>query len=213
MPLHLAPREGHVVVAQVLVEHDADAAAQDKDKDSVATGVFVWSRGSRLAFHVKRGAYVPARDNRGRWTSLGCSWGSTAAARQDREGRSLLHEASMYGQVDCARFLLMGHGAEATTQDKYRQTLLHEASSYHRTVMWVSPGSSWKSTALTHQTNFKNRALCFIDTVRWPSKGHHKDENCAPLSRNSQCILSPIPSIGEDSPPKSGQPRNPIVHQ
>ena len=57
-PLHLASREGHVDVAQVFVEHDADAAAQDKD--SVAIGVLVWSRGSRLAFRVEPGAYVPS---------------------------------------------------------------------------------------------------------------------------------------------------------
>jgi len=102
-PLHLTSR---VDVARLLIEHGADATAQNKD------GTTPLHRAS------ERGDVDVAR--------LLIEHGADATA-QGMHGRTPLHRASERGDVDVAR-LLIEHGADATSQNKDGTTPLHWAS-------------------------------------------------------------------------------------
>jgi ankyrin repeat protein len=107
-PLHLASQEGHVKVAQVLVEHGADTAAHNTYGE---VPLHVGSEGGHVdvaRLLVERGADVAA---------------------QSRHGATPLHLASKEGHMDVAR-LLVEHGAGPAAQTKDGETPLHRASEW-----------------------------------------------------------------------------------
>jgi ankyrin repeat protein len=104
-PLHTALRRGHVDVAQLLLEHGADAEARNK---SETTPLILASQGGFVEVSrvlLERGADTEARDEY-HWNPL--------------EG------AIFYGHVELAQVLLE-HGADMKTQDNHKRTLLHFA--------------------------------------------------------------------------------------
>jgi len=140
-PLHLASQEGHVEIAQLLVEHGADVAAQNKDGETPLHRAA--SRGDLdlARFLVEHGADAAAENKDGvtplHWASLRghldlarflVEHGADAAA-QDKDGVTPLHLASSYGHFDLARFLVE-HGADAAAQRKDGVTPLDSASSH-----------------------------------------------------------------------------------
>ena len=105
-PLHLTSRVGHIDVAQLLIEHGADVAAQNKDG---WTPLHQSSEGDHVDMArllVEHGADVAA---------------------QDKHGLTPLHQASIRGHVDVSR-LLIKHGADVAAQSKHGWTPLHQAS-------------------------------------------------------------------------------------
>jgi len=95
-PLHLASQEGHVEVAQSLVEHGADAAAQSEDGRTPLHFASEWGHLDVARFLVEHGMN---------------------AAAQTEDGRTPLHRASSNSHLDAARFLVE-HGADAATQSE-----------------------------------------------------------------------------------------------
>src|SRR6267142_2611209 len=139
-PLHLVLREGHVEVAQFLVEHGADAIAQDNDGSTPLH--WTSSRGHiELAqFLIQHGADATAQNRNG---STPLHWASSKghielaqflvqhsadATAQNKNGSTPLHRASSEGHIELAQFLVQ-HGADATAQNKNGSTPLHWASS------------------------------------------------------------------------------------
>ncbi len=138
-PLHLACREGHVEVTRVLVEHGADATAQD---NYGWTPLHQASQSGNVEiawFLIEHGADVTAQDNYGSTPLHSASgWGNVDVAQflvehgadvtaQNNEGCTPLQLASRRGNVDLVWFLV-DHGADVTAQDKNGRTPLHEAS-------------------------------------------------------------------------------------
>jgi ankyrin repeat protein len=104
-PLHVALRRGHADVAQLLLEHGADAKALD---GFGTTPLILASQGGHAEVArvlLGRGADTEARD-KDRWNAL--------------EG------AAFHGHMEVARVLLE-HGADVKAQDEYNRTLLHFA--------------------------------------------------------------------------------------
>src|SRR6267142_601009 len=139
-PLHLVLREGHVEVAQFLVEHGADATAQDKDGWTPLHRASSEGHIELAKFLIQHGADVTAQDkdgstplhrasSRGRieLTQFLVQHGADATA-QDKNGSTPLHRASLRGHIELAKFLIQ-HGADVTAQDKDGSTPLHWASS------------------------------------------------------------------------------------
>ncbi len=138
-PLHLAILGGHVDITWFLVEHGADAAAQNEFGH---TPLHYVSSGGHLdlaLFLVEHGADVAAQDKDGEtplhWASrrgyLGLArflveHGADVAA-QDEDGRTPLHWASGSGYLDLAQFLVE-HGADVAAGDEGGWTPLHHAS-------------------------------------------------------------------------------------
>ena len=138
-PLHISSRKGHVDITRILVEHGANATAQDQR----GLTPLHWASGnSHLDIArtlVEHGANAAAQDQRG-WTPL--HWASGGghldiarflvehganAAAQDQRGSTPLHWASGGGHLDIARFLVE-HGANAAAHDQEGSTPLHLAS-------------------------------------------------------------------------------------
>jgi ankyrin repeat protein len=104
-PLHVALRRGHPHVAQLLLEHGADAKARDGFE---STALLLASQGGYVEVArvlLEHGADTEARD-KGRWSPL--------------------ERAMMGGHVEVARVLLE-HGADVKAKDKYNRTPLHFA--------------------------------------------------------------------------------------
>jgi ankyrin repeat protein len=139
-PLHLVSREGHVEVAQFLVEHGADATAQDEDGWTPLHWASERGHIKLAQSLVQYGAHATARDKGGRTPLHRASLGGhielarflvrlgADATAQARGGWTPLHEASAGGHIKLAQFLVQ-HGADATAQTKYGSTPLHWASS------------------------------------------------------------------------------------
>jgi ankyrin repeat protein len=104
-PLHVASRQGHADVAQLLLEHGADADAQDDLKRTPLL------RASEEG-HVKVARLL-------------LEHGTDTEARDD-EGWSPLERASFGGHVEVAQVLLE-HGADVNAQDGSNETPLHFA--------------------------------------------------------------------------------------
>jgi len=104
-PLHLASRNRHVEVVQLLVEHGADATTQDEHR---WTSLHLASASGSVEvtrFLIEHGADVTV---------------------QDEDGLTPLHQASKSGHVDLAR-LLVEHGADPSARNKDGSTPLHNA--------------------------------------------------------------------------------------
>ena len=105
-PLHVASRYGHSDIARLLLEHGADAEAQDGHK--------------RVPLHLASASgHVDA--------ALVLLDHGTDANAQDDYNTTPLHEASEGGHVDVVQVLL-DHGADAKAQDGDESTPLHGAS-------------------------------------------------------------------------------------
>ena len=140
-PLHLASREGHLDVARNLVEHGANAAAQDQFGSTPLHEASERGHLGLARFLVEHGANAAAQDQHG-WAPLhqASQWSHLDVARflvehganiaaQDQRGMTPLHQASQWGHLAVAQFLVE-HGANAAAQDEGGLTLLHLALEY-----------------------------------------------------------------------------------
>jgi ankyrin repeat protein len=140
-PLHLASREGHVKVAQILGEHGADATAWTTSRRTPLHDACSGGHMELAWLLVKHGADVAAQDVYG-LTPLHLAsgeghieltqflieeHGADSAARA-KDGLTPLHQASSRGHMEIARFLIEQHGANVAARDKYGLTPLHQAS-------------------------------------------------------------------------------------
>jgi hypothetical protein len=139
-PLHLASQEGHVKAARFLVEHGADAAAQDRGGWTPLHHASSHGHLDVARLLLEHGADAAAQ-TRGGWTPLHhaslrgyldvarllVEHGGDAAA-QTKTGWTPLHHTSQGGHLDVARFLVE-HGADAAAQNGYGETPLRLASS------------------------------------------------------------------------------------
>jgi ankyrin repeat protein len=106
MPLHLASREGHGDVTQILFKHGADTEARTKDGETPLHLASQQNHVELARFLLKHGA-------------------NTETRTKDEE--TLLHWASSRGHVELSR-LLLEHGANVAAQTKDGETPLHLAS-------------------------------------------------------------------------------------
>ena len=138
-PLHLASRNGHVKAACKLIEHGADAAAQDKAGEAP---LHLASRRGEVdvaCMLIERGADPTAQNNKGETPlHLALQSRQVDVARmlvergadpeaQTKFGLTPLHLASREGEVDVGR-MLIERGADPTAQDDEGETPLHLAS-------------------------------------------------------------------------------------
>ena len=137
-PLHVALRRGHADIAQLLLEHGADAKAQDSEK---RTPLLLASEGGLtevVRVLLERGADTEARDE-GDWSPLerASNEGHVEVAQvllehgadvkgRDKDNRTSLHLAQ---DEEIARFLLE-HGADANAPDIKGRTPLRRASEH-----------------------------------------------------------------------------------
>ena len=137
-PLHLASGEGHVEVAQFLVDRGADMAARDKHRSTPLHLASERGHMELAQFLVERGADMTVQDKRGSTPlhlALGLCHtelaqflverGADATAR-DNYGSTPLHQVSAGGHMKLAQFLIE-RGADVTAQDKDGITPLHRA--------------------------------------------------------------------------------------
>ena len=151
-PLHVALRQGHVDVAQLLLEHGADIEAQDDDK---CTPLLLASQCGDVEVArilLERGADTEARDYMKRTPLLLASeyghedvvrvlleHGADTEAR-DESGWSSLELASFHGNEELARVLLM-HGADVIAQYRDNRTSLHFTQGQEVTRLLLEHGS------------------------------------------------------------------------
>jgi ankyrin repeat protein len=106
MPLHMATREGHGGVAQILFEHGADIEAQTKDGETPLYLASQLNLVELARFFLEHGA-------------------NTETLTKDEE--TLLHWASSRGHVELSQ-LLLEHRANVAAKTKDGETPLHLAS-------------------------------------------------------------------------------------
>ena len=136
---HLASRNGHVEVAQLLVKHGADATARNKFGVCPLHFASLSEDIEVVQFLVEHGADPTAQENDG-WTPLHLAsqnghvevvqflveHGADPTA-QKKDGWTPLHFASQNGHVEVVQFLAE-HGADPTAQENDGWTPLHLAS-------------------------------------------------------------------------------------
>src|SRR5216683_2486435 len=135
-PIHLT---SNVKIAQLLLEHGADAMAQDVHKQTPLHWASLRGNVEIARLLLEHGVDLTALDER-KQTPLYKAWSAEVsrlllesgadATTQDEEKRTPLHEvsSSFQGNAEVAR-LLLEHGADATAVDEEKRTPLHEASS------------------------------------------------------------------------------------
>ena len=135
-PLHLASKLGHVKTVRILIEHGADVAAQNKDRD---TPLHLASQEGQVEVaHVlmERGADTAAQNKDGK-TPFHVAFiqrqvevarilfdRGTDVTAQNKDGETLLHLALIRRQVEFARMLIK-RGVDVTSQNKDGETPLH----------------------------------------------------------------------------------------
>src|SRR6267142_1881375 len=140
MPLHLALQEGHLEVARILVEHDADVAAQTEDGRAPVHTVSQQGHVELVRLMlIKNGAIVEAQTKDGETPlHLASRRGYVELARlllehhanieaQTKNGEWPLYLASQHGHMELAR-LFLEHHANVEVQTKEGETLLHWAT-------------------------------------------------------------------------------------
>ena len=137
-PLHLALQRGHMEVARLLVEHGADATAQDDQGWTPLHWAVKEGNMDLACLLIENGAKATAQDNDGwtplHWAMLGGSvnishflvkHGADLTA-QDSDGLTPLHWAVKEGSVDLTR-IFVENGADVAVKDNYGSTPLHWA--------------------------------------------------------------------------------------
>ena len=105
-PLHMASKRGHLKAARMLIDHDADVMAQDKD---MKTPLHLALQGGQVEVArmlIEHSADVTAR----------C-----------KDMKTPLHLAALMGHVEVAH-MLIERGADVTAQNMDKETPLHMAS-------------------------------------------------------------------------------------
>src|SRR6266851_2438845 len=113
MPLHLTSQDGHVKIAQFLVEHGTARVAQDISRMTPLHLASSSGHLDRARFLVEHGA---------------------DAAAQNNVGETPLHLVSSGGHLDLAWFLVE-HGADVAARNKDESTPLHESG--HLDLAWL----------------------------------------------------------------------------
>ncbi len=138
-PIHMASINGHVEVVRILVEHGADAKAQDGMGRTALHVASAEGHVEVVRMLVEHGVGATAQDGKGLTPlHVASTWGhvdvvcvlveyGADVATQDEHGWTPLHLALAWGRLEVARFLVE-HGADATTQSRYGLTPLHMAS-------------------------------------------------------------------------------------
>ena len=148
-PLHLASQKGHVEIARILVEHDADVAAQTKDgwsplhlasqKGYVELARLLLGHHAGIEAQTKNGEwplYLASQQGHMELARLFLEHGADVAM-QTKEGETLLHWASNQNFVELAR-LLLKHGADVAAQTKDGDAPLHLAlHRRHADLAWL----------------------------------------------------------------------------
>ena len=137
-PLHLTSREGHMDLAQMLIERGVDVSAQSEDGRTPLHLASLNGHGDLARMLVDHGADPAFQDKDGSTPlHLAVIHGHSDLARmlvahgadvstQSEDGRTPLHLASLNGHGDLAR-MLVDHGADPASQDKDGSTPLHLA--------------------------------------------------------------------------------------
>jgi ankyrin repeat protein len=139
-PLHVSSRRGHADVAQLLLEHGADADAQDDKKRTPLLRASIHGHVKVARVLLEHGADTEARDNNS-WSPLELAsyeghvevaqvlleYGADVKA-QGRDNGTPLH----YAQGEEVTWVLLKHGADANAMNSYGLPPLHEASQMGR---------------------------------------------------------------------------------
>ena len=134
-----ASHNGHIAIAQLLVEHGADPTVRNKNGRCALHLASLSEYVEVVQYLVEHSADPTVQDNDGRAPlSFASRDGYVEVAQflvehgtdptvQDKNGRTPLHFASRDGHVEVARFLVE-HGTDPTARDKDGRTPLHLAS-------------------------------------------------------------------------------------
>jgi ankyrin repeat protein len=139
-PLHAAFRNGHLGVAQLLLQHEADPNARDNkddtplhiasrrgDKRAVEFVIAAGAKVNHEISHELTALHVAAEHGHDSVVDLLLNLGAKVDA-EDRNGRTPLHVAADHGKARVARLLLQRH-AKVNAREVEQQTPLHIASS------------------------------------------------------------------------------------